>query len=172
MDSLWDMVPWALSGGSLFWNWLNSKRTSKIQKQNRGLDHALEEFRRLRNSIDVALDELRQEVELLRGLSFSAQPIVDLQTEVRKRQESINIVYAKLTSALERTDRSPYANGNDWCDCTSQHWDEFLQEVDRAYHAGPEAAAREAPTLAAAKLKLIASSVDDKLNEEVQRLAN
>jgi hypothetical protein len=165
------VVPWLLSGGSLVWNWINSRRTSTLQKQTRTTTLEIEEFRRLRSALDVVISDFAAQRDTIVILSRSTEPITKLRASVEEAQTDIFEIYFKLDTALARADASSFAEGRDWQALLTSRWDQFGDRLNGLYK--PNVSRIDAQTTlksAAGILTEIIGSIEARLDAEMKRL--
>lgn len=166
-------VPWLLSAGSLGWNWINSRRTSALQKQTRTTTLEIEEFRRIRSALDAVLADFGANRDTFNILGRSNQPVKQLREEIEKAQTDIMEVYFKLDSALARADSSSFLEGEDWQQMLSAKWDQFGDKLNGVYK--PSASHIDIQNTLAAASKILTSIIDNietRLEAEMKRLLN
>jgi hypothetical protein len=164
-------VPWLLSAGSLVWNWINSRRTSVLQRQTRTTTLEIEEFRRLRSALDAVIADFASHRDTLVILSRSPHPITRLRADVEDVQTKIFEVYFKLDTALIRADASSFAEGNDWQSLLAARWDQFGDKLNGLYK--PNASRTHAQTTLEGSAKImteIIEAIEGRLDSEMKRL--
>jgi hypothetical protein len=128
-------LPWAVIATwvgiaiNLFWNWRNHKRAN----QTRADAIRLDEFKRLRTSVDLALAGLTAVRSSLRALEASGQSEKALRTQIEALNKEASTSFGNLQSALAELDASSFAGGEDWVIATSDVSDALFSEFDKAY---------------------------------------
>jgi hypothetical protein len=164
-------VPWLLSAGSLVWNWINTRRTSALQKQTRVTTLEIEEFRRLRSALDVVISDFASQRDTFVILSRSSESIAKLRAGVEEAQTDLLEVYFKLDTALVRADASSFADGKDWQTLLTAPWDRFNDKLNGLYK--PNVSRIDAQTTlksAAGILTEIIEVIERRLDSEMKRL--
>lgn len=169
-------VPWAVAltgtAVSLVWNFVNYRMTTGLQRRIRRETIALEEFRRIRVSIDAATGELANQRAALASLSGSAVGLDEWRTQVGEAQKTVVETYQRLSSALERANKSSFAKGEDWLRLVDPIWDDFSTVIDGAYNpTRREAEVRSVPAKAADKIGELVMTVEARLDRELQDYA-
>ena len=169
-------VPWgvAIVGTlvNLGWNFSNYRMTTGLQRRIRRETIELEEFRRIRIPIDLALGELANQKASLTSLSGSAVAIDEWRKQIGDAQVTIVDAYERLESALGRADASRFAKGEDWRKPIELIWDEFSTVINGAYNPiKKDAEARLVPATAAEKLQNIISAVEQRIDRELAAYA-
>lgn len=165
------VVPWLLSGASLFWNFLNTKRTTKLARDTKSLDRRIEEFRRIRTNLDGVLADFIQRRDALASLVNSGGTVTALRSQVEEEQQLVIQIYLKLDSALRRVDASAFASGEDWQEILNSRWDQFGDKLNAIYRPHINRAdLQQAIDGAKAVLTSIIDAVEARLEQEMKRL--
>lgn len=165
------IVPWLLSGVSLGWNYFNTKKTTRIQQDVKTLDRRIEEFRRLRTSVDAALSDLVQRRDALASLVSSGNTLASLRDQVQEEQEATLQVYFTLDSVLRRVDASSFVAGNDWQELLNSRWDPFGDKLNGVYRPrSSRADVQRAIQEAKDALTSIVDAIESRLDKEMTRL--
>jgi hypothetical protein len=163
-------VPWFLSIASLVWSAITYFLTVESQKSTRVASVRLDEFKRIRSTIDAVTADMTSARDTLRSLASSGAERAELQNQIGEQQKQLLEIYFRLESALNRADSSQFAGGQDWLSSIEGHWEAFLTCIDRAY--GPHRSdleVRAVPALAAAKLGDLTSAVEARLDREMSQ---
>jgi hypothetical protein len=165
------VVPWLLSGASLIWNYLNTRRTSKLQRDTKTLDRRIEEFRRLRTNLDTILADLVQRRDALASLVNSGGTITSLRSQIEAEQQLTIQVYLNLDSALSRVDASSFASGTDWQELLNSRWDQFGDKLNGIYRPqASRADVQRAVEEAKAALTSIIDAIEARSEQEMKTL--
>lgn len=166
-------MPWLLSAGSLAWNWINTRRTSALQKQTRTNTLEIEEFRRIRSALDAVLADFVASRDTFNILGRSTGSVKQLREEIEKAQTDIMEVYFKLDSGLARADSSSFLDGRDWQQMLSAKWDQFGDKLNGVYK--PSASRIDVQNTLEAASKILTSiieTIESRLEAEMKRLLN
>jgi hypothetical protein len=164
-------VPWLMSAASLVWNFFNTRKTSKLQRDTKTLDRRIEEFRRIRTNLDTVLADFIQRRDALSSLVKSGGTLSALRTQVEEEQQLILDVYFKLDSALRRVDSSTFASGADWHELLNSRWDQFGDKLNGIYRPCiSRADAQQAVEGAKVVLTSIIYAVESRLEQEMKSL--
>ncbi len=166
-------VPWLLSAGSLVWNWINTRRTSALQRQTRTTTLEIEEFRRIRSALDVVLSDFAAGRDTFNILARSTESVEQLRKEIEKAQTDIMEVYFKLDSSLARADASSFLEGRDWQQILGTKWDQFGDKLNGVYKPSASRIDIQNTIDAASKiLTNIIETIEARLEAEMKRLLN
>jgi hypothetical protein len=164
-------VPWLMSAASLVWNFFNTRKTSKLQRDTKTLDRRIEEFRRIRTNLDTVLADFMQHRDSLASLVKSGGTLSAFRTQVEEEQKLILDVYLKLDSALRGVDSSTFASGADWQDLLNSRWDQFGDKLNGIYRPGiSRSDAQQAVEGAKIVLTSIIDAVEARLEQEMKLL--
>lgn len=133
-SSLADHVGWIVAFfgivASLVWNWHNARATEALRQKLAGDAIALEEFRRVRNRIDNAINELQDRWLNLNSLVTSGHEIEELRSMVGTEHQSITAMYGRLQLALELASKSQFAAGEEWSELGAEDWENYVNCID------------------------------------------
>jgi hypothetical protein len=164
-------VPWLMSAASLVWNYFNTKKTSKLQRDTKVLDRRIEEFRRIRTNLDGVLADVMQRRDALSSLVKAGGTMTVLRSQVEEEQKLILDVYFKLDSALRRVDSSTFASGADWADLLNARWDQFNDKLNGIYRPGiSRGEVQQAVEGAKIVLTSIIDAIEARLEQEMKSL--
>ncbi|MBS7698674.1 MULTISPECIES: hypothetical protein [unclassified Chelatococcus] len=151
---------------TFIFNVINYRRTSKIRDDSVKLD----EFKRMRTPVDLALGLLGECRLTLRSLEASGALVDAVRDTAGDINREVSVAYNRLEHAFTRFDESEFALGCDWVQSLQDPWEAFVAEMDRVYapHKSLDQT-KEVIRKAADQLGVFISTVNNRLDKELKR---